>query len=144
MRYNDAVVPGNPFRPEKARKCEAFYWIISSLPDFIIRRTATWNVITLIRTSIVDTFPGGVSRVTRELLNVFKPLFTGISLPCGNDQVVLSCSFAGFLADLMAHKEILCCTGGAVARRPCWSCVNLAVRHDGTYLDHEITLSCAD
>ena len=75
---------------------------------------------------------------------MFKPLFTGISLPCGNDQVVLSCSFASFLADLMAHKKILCCTGGAVARRPCWSCVNLAVRHDGNYLDHEITLSCAD
>ena len=117
--YTDAVVPGNPFRPEQARKVEAFYWVITSLPDFILRRTATWNVISLIRSSIVGSIPGGVSRVSRELLNVFKPLFSGIILPCGNDHVTLSCTFGGFLADLLAHKEILCCTGGGTARRPC-------------------------
>ena len=26
MLYNDGVVPGNPFRPEHARKIETFYW----------------------------------------------------------------------------------------------------------------------
>ena len=142
--YNDGVVPGNPFRPEKARKIEAFYWIISSFPDFILHRTAAWPVITLIRTSIVNSFPAGVSRVTRELLKIFRPLQDGISLPVGNEHVVLSCSFAGFLADLLAHKEILRCTGGQRSRKPCWSCANITFRVNGDYHDDEITLACSD
>ena len=58
--YQDAVVPGNPFRPDKARKVEAWYWIFINFPDFVLQRSACWPVATLIRTKLISTIPGGL------------------------------------------------------------------------------------
>ena len=86
--YQDGVVPENPFRPDKARKVEAWYWIVTQFPDFVIQRSACWPTATLLRTSIVQKLPSGVSYVTRKLLRIFKPLADGIVLPMGNDSVI--------------------------------------------------------
>ena len=141
--YQDGVIPGNPFRPDKARKVEAWYWIIVEFPDFVIQRSACWPVATLIRTAEVATIPGGISTVCRHLLNIFEIFAAGVALPTKDGTVVLRCEFAGFLADLLAHKEIQCSKGtGGI--RLCTSCANVSSR-DSMRLDAgEVNLSCCN
>lgn len=142
--YQDGVVPGNPFRPDKARKVEAWYWIFVQFPDFVLQRSACWPVATLIRSKLISKIPGGISRVSRILLDMFRPMIDGISLPVGGTHVVLKADFGGFLADLLAHKEIMCSKGVANAIHPCWNCANLAMRLNGNYKPEERTLACSD
>jgi len=142
--YEDAVVPGNPFRPDKARKVEAFYWIFVDFPDFVLQRSACWPVLTLIRSKIIAQIPGGVSHVTRFLLNMFRPFSDGVVLPSTTTPCILRARFGGFLADLLGHKELMCSKGVSSAIHPCWNCANLAMRPNGNYRDGELTIACWD
>ena len=69
VAYNDGVVPGNPFRPEKGRKVESWYWVIVDWPTYILHRSGMWPVFTLIRTRVVERIHGGVSHVSRRMLH---------------------------------------------------------------------------
>ena len=80
IAYNDGVVPGNPFRPEKGRKVEAWYWVVVEWPTYIINRSGMWPVFTFIRSRLVDTIPGGVPHVTKFMLRRFRQLDDGIML----------------------------------------------------------------
>ena len=66
VAYNDTVIPGNPFRPEKGRKVESFYWVIVDWPSYLIHRSGMWPVFSLIRCRLVDTIPGGVSHTSTQ------------------------------------------------------------------------------
>ena len=77
--YNDGVVPGNPFRPDKARKVEAFYWSIVELPDYVLQRSMCWPTLTLIRTSVIGNLIGQLPRLMCKLLWILDRLSTGIS-----------------------------------------------------------------
>lgn len=77
--YNDGVVPGNPFRPDKARKVEAFYWNIVELPDYVLQRSMCWPTLTLIRTSVIGNLIGQLPRLMCKLLWIMDRLSTGIS-----------------------------------------------------------------
>ena len=79
--YSDAATPGNPFRPDKGRKFEAFYWCVAEWPDHILQRSMCWATLCLVRSSIVDTIPGGLSLIFSKLLQVFDVLSSGILLP---------------------------------------------------------------
>ena len=138
--YNDGVVPGNPFRPEHARKLEAFYWSIIDWPDHVLKRTFAWPVFCLIRSKIVDKVIGGLSAVAGMVLERFRALFTtGVFLPL-RGGVVVTFIFVGFLADLVAHKELTCWKGHGGARA-CLNCPNLRT---GRRAADDIGLDCWD
>ena len=47
--YNDGLVPGNPFRADKARSIKSFYWVIAEFPDHVFCRAFCWPTFMLIR-----------------------------------------------------------------------------------------------
>ena len=57
---------------------------------------------------------------------------------------MLKANFGGFLADLLAHKELMCSKGVSNAFHPCWNCANLSMRANGRYRPEERTLACSD
>ena len=59
--YNDSLVPGNPFRPDKGRVVETFYWAFADWPDHVLVRSFCWPVFALVRKSIVAKVVGGLS-----------------------------------------------------------------------------------
>ena len=87
-----------------------------------------WPVFTRIRTRLIEQIPGGVSHICKLMLREFKVLEEGILLPHANGPFVMRCVFAGFIADLLAHKAILCSKGSPYGVRPCWNCANLTSR----------------
>ena len=68
----------------------------------------------------------------------------GIALPIGSATIILKANFGGFLADLLAHKELMCSKGVSNAIHPCWNCANLSMRSNGRYSPEERTLACSD
>ena len=57
--YNDALIPGNPFRPDKGRVMETFYWVVADWPDWVLSRTFCWPVCLIIRKIMVAKVEGG-------------------------------------------------------------------------------------
>ena len=143
--YQDGVVPGNPFRPEKGRKVEAWYWVVVDWPSYLIHRSGMWPIFSLIRTRIVETIPGGVSHVTKRMVHMFNQFIDGVMLPHPDGPFVMRLRFAGFIADLAAHKEILCSKGIPNGVRPCPNCANLTSRSvlqpgEHGYLCHDLSM----
>ena len=154
IAYNDGVTPGNPFRPERGRKVETWYWVCTDWPTYLLHRSGMWPIFTLIRTNLVNAMPGGVSHVSKLMLRQFKPFEEGVLLPHKDGHFMMRMVFAGFIADLVAHKSILCARGVPSGVRPCWNCSNLTSRdvrgptevgylhHDrsawGAFTDHQL------
>ena len=98
--------PANPLRPERTRKLECIYWAFKHWPSYLLSRTGAWLVFGYIRTSIVDTLPGGHSALMARVLKIF---FTpnerghhfgrGILIENGGESHLLRAQFGGFLAD---------------------------------------------
>ena len=59
--YMDELCPGNLFRPEKGRKLQGVYWCIQEWPDWILKRSAMWPVLGVIRSATIEKMPGGIS-----------------------------------------------------------------------------------
>ena len=128
VAYNDGIVPGNPFRHEGGRKVEAWYWICVDWPTYLIHRSGMWPVFALIRHTLINDIPGGVSHISKLMLHKFKIFETGVLLPHPSGSFMMRCVFAGFVADLLAHKNILQSKGVPTGIRPCWNCANLTGR----------------
>ena len=138
--YNDGLVPGNPFRQEHARKLETFYWSRIGWPDHVLKRTFVWQVFCLIRSKIVDKETGRLSAVAGMVLERFRTVFTtGVFLPL-RGCVVVTFIFVGFLADLVAHKELSCWKGSSDAR----ACLNCPDLRTGRRAADDIGLDCWD
>ena len=70
--YADEMNPGNPFRPEKSRMLQCVYWAFAEWPAHVLSRTFAWPVLLLLRSSIVESFNGGMSYICRLLLRLFS------------------------------------------------------------------------
>ena len=109
--YADSLVPGNPFRPDMGRKLMCIYWAIVDWPQHVLQRSFAWPVFSIIRTSILDDIEGGLGRLMRMMLRVFfgavgSSFATGVHMCSPRGGYVLTAVFAGFLADLLGHKEL--------------------------------------
>lgn len=145
--YADALIPGNPFRPEPSRQLMCIYWCIADWPQHVLQRSFAWPVFSIIRCKIMHQIQGGLSRLFRMILRIFfvgaQSFTSGIHIPCSSGDFVVTGIFAGFLADLVGHKEItewkgvngiICClTCGNVT-----NCLHRAPRRG------EVDCTCAD
>ena len=98
--YQDGVVPGNPFRPDKARKVEAWYWAFVDWPDHMLHRSGAWPIFCLVRTKVCDAIPGGVSKISALMLKRFASMTDGVLLPHKSGSFVMRLEFNGFIANL--------------------------------------------
>lgn len=127
--YIDEINPGNPLRPGGGRNTQAIYWAFADWPAWALQRSGVWLLFGVVRSSLVAELQAGVSQLMRQVLNVFFHA-TGHSFARGcvmrspQGGFLLRASFAGFLCDEKAHKEILQ-TKGAAGTKPCVSCKNV-------------------
>ena len=71
--YADELVPGNSFRPEKSRTLMCIYWCFRNWPSWLLSRTFAWPCFSIIRSTIINDIPGGMSYIARVILRVFFP-----------------------------------------------------------------------
>ena len=146
--YADEMCPGNPYRPEKSRTLQCVYWAFADWPGHVLSRTFAWPCLCLIRSSVIEKIPGGMSYICRLLLRIFYPIDDGNSFTRGvmlhvRDVAFVVCAvFAGFLCDLKGHKENTEWKGynGNVC---CLSCANVDKRVRGVH-GNIVGLDCAD
>ena len=127
--YIDEIQPGNPLRPGPGRNTQGIYWAFADWPAWALQRDGVWLLFGVVRSKLVADLPGGVSQLMRRVLNIFyaergDSFARGCVIPCPQGSVLLRASFAGFLSDEKAHKEILQ-TKGAAGTKPCVSCKNV-------------------
>lgn len=146
--YADGLIPGNPFRPEASRKLQCIYWCIVDWPQHVLQRSFAWPVFSIIKQSLVDAIPGGLSRLMRIVLRIFfgtsGPSFkTGVHLVHRSGDFVVQGMFVGFLADLLGHKEISDWRGsnGVYNCLTCQNCVNFVHRRPRA---GEVSSNCSD
>lgn len=134
--YGDEMIPGNPFRPEKARKLMCLYWTFVDFPAWMLTRSFAWPCFSILRSVVMDKLDGGFSYLARIILHYFFPA-TGDSLERGivlkdtsGEAFVVKAIFAGWLCDLAGHKEMTSWKGwgGNVC---CLECPKLDRRHRG-------------
>ena len=109
--YADALIPGNPFRPEASRTLMCIYWAIADWPQHVLNRSFAWPVFSILRTSVIEKIPGGLGYIMRVVLKIFfatvgASFTTGVHIVFRGGDFVATGIFAGFLADLLGHKEI--------------------------------------
>ena len=128
--YMDEVCPGNPHRPEKSRTLQCIYWAFLEWPQYILQRVAAWPTFGVIRSCTVEKIKHGMATVMKHVLLTFFPpdgnsLMRGVSVHVqrSRESIIVMGTFAGFLADEKAHKEVSS-TKGASAFHPCLACPN--------------------
>ena len=146
--YGDSMCPGNPFRPEKSRTLMCLYWAIVDWPSHILSRTFAWPVFSVLRSTLIESTDGKMSCFARVLLRIFfgrdGPSFTtGFMLPSPDGPYMVKGIFAGWLADLVGHKEITEWKGTS-GNRCCIPCHNLHAKKIGVDANGDIGLDCHD
>jgi len=109
--FADGMIPGNPFRPEKSRTLMCIYWCIVDWPGWLLTRSFAWPVFSILRAAIIEQIPGGLGYIMRRVLRIFFgdvgfSFRKGVTIKTPQGDVVVTAIFAGFLADLVGHKEI--------------------------------------
>ena len=146
--YADELNPGNPFRPERSRTLMCIYWSFVDWPAHILSRTFAWPCFSLLRSSTIKKIDGGMSYLARSILRIFFPLEgpsleRGIFIQSPHGAYMVKAIFAGWLCDLLGHKEVTEWKGtsGNVC---CLECGNLhkAVRGGGD--SRGVILDCVD
>jgi len=90
--YLDELCPGNPYRPEKARKLQGVYWCIQEWPDWILNRSAMWPVFGVLRSATVDKMPGGIGAFYAKVLSMcfvdgHHTMDQGVQLVCNEHAI---------------------------------------------------------
>ena len=136
--YADGLVPGNPFRPEASRKLQCIYWAIVDWPQHVLQRSFAWPVFSILRETIIAATQGGLGRIMRTVLRIFFPetghSFTrGFTIYDANGGFTVTGIFAGFLQDLLGHKEMTEWRGasGVLCCITCDNVINMAHRRPG-------------
>lgn len=132
----DEMCPGNPMRPEKSRTTQCVYWTFADLPGNILVQSGMWFIFCTVRTTLVDKIPGKVSGFMRRILKTFfrergNSFDRGFVVHHGDQSVVLTATFSGFVADEKALKEVYGFKG-ASGSKPCPTCMNVAQFLDET------------
>jgi hypothetical protein len=146
--YIDEINPGNPLRPEKSRTLQAVYWCFADWPDWLLSRTAAWPTFGTLRSTVVESLPGGPSEFMKHILRVFWPpegqsMATGFTIVKANgERLIRSGIFGGFLCDEKAHNQVVGCKG-ASGTKPCLTCGNVFGRckHDDIPTDG-VSIAC--
>ena len=90
---------------------EAWSSICVDWLTYLLQRSGVWLVFALIRHTLVIAIPGGVSDISKLMLQQFRIFDDGVLLPHHSGPFIMRCDFAGFVADLLAHNNILCSPG---------------------------------
>lgn len=110
--YLDEIVPGNPFRPDKARKLWGVYWACLEWPGWVLARSAVWPVLGVIKSKTLDACPGGVSFFWKHIVGLFKDSMV-VQLVHKEDRIPLTLKYAGTLGDESALKQVSCFKGAS-------------------------------
>ena len=109
--YIDEVVPGNPFRPKRSRTIQCIYWMVEQWPEWLIGRSAAWPILGVLRSTFLDSYPGGISGFFAKILRIMfmdensfaqSVIITRREGP----QLLLRGEYHGTIADEKALKEI--------------------------------------
>ena len=119
--YIDELIPGNPFRPDKARKAQCVYWAVLQWPQWLISRSAIWPPLTLIRSDRVENVSGGISGLFSALLSIFTKKLNVQIIVHGTDRLSLCLVYGGLMADEKALKEVFDYKG-AGGLKACMDC----------------------
>ena len=148
--YADGVVPGNPFRPEASRTLMCIYWCIADWPQHVLQRSFAWPVFSILRTKVIASLEGGLGRIMRIVLNIFfssvgHSFARGVHINCPQGGYVVTAIFAGFLADLLGHKEITDWKGSNGVRC-CFTCGNVinCLHRAPRMFSDEVYCNCSD
>ena len=131
--YVDEIKPGNPLRPDSGRSLECVYWNLMELPGWWRSRRNGWFVLTTILSAEVQKLDGGISALFKQLMNVIWSVSTwnfrtmGVRIACPSGEFLLRASFACFLGDEKALKEVWS-VKGASGTKPCCSRRNVVGR----------------
>ena len=136
--YADGLVPGNPFRPEASRKLQCIYWCIADWPQHVLQRSFAWPVFSIIRESVIESIGGGLGKIMRTVLNIFfgnvgHSFTRGVHINDSDGGFVVTAIFAGFLQDLLGHKELSDWKGtnGVLCCITCDNVINMQHRRPG-------------
>lgn len=134
--YADAVTPGNPMRPETARKFQALYWTILELPLWYRTCSDTgWFPLSYVSCSQMEDVGCSMSVLMKNIINVFfgnsdagvDIIGTGFNLAKPGGQVYVQLGFGCFLADDAGLYEIYDAKGSS-GSKPCFGCLNVIGR----------------
>lgn len=113
--YVDACEPGNPLRPDEARKLECIYWTFLEMPQWLLQRSGAWFVFGFLRTKEMSKHMlGGVSELMGRVLKVFfcpdnngHCFGRGVTCVYKEARHIVTAIFGGFLADDEAHTYMM-------------------------------------
>ena len=146
--FADAMVPGNPFRPEASRKLQCIYWCIVDWPQHVLQRSFAWPVFSIIKEATLHDIDGGLGRLMRIILRIFfgdsGDSFTrGVHINDSQGGFVVTAIFGGFLQDLVGHKE-LSEMKGANGLKCCMTCSNVLNMRYRAPRAGEVRVNCSD
>ena len=127
--YMDELCPGNPYRPDKARKLQGVYWCLQEWPDWILRRSALWPVFGVLRSSTVEKMRGGIGAFYAKVLEICfldgpHTMLQGVQLVCNGKSFAVTFKYGGLLADEDCLKKVHGYKG-AQGIKACMDCGNL-------------------
>ena len=124
------------------------YWCIVDWPQHVLHRSFAWPVFSILRSKIINGIEGGLGRIMRMVLRTFFPevghsFATGVHIHCPTGGYVVTAIFAGFLADLLGHKELSAAKGtGGISC--CINCANVVNCQHRASKVGEVTCACSD
>ena len=133
--YLDEVTPGNPMRPDNARKVWGFYVTFREFAKSRLSQTRFWLPLGALRTHTAREVEGGLSNVVRLLL---RSIFlgptgwstVGVPVPLeGGKVVLLHAELSNILGDEAALSKAVC-TKGAGGVVPCILCKNCVCKEN--------------
>ena len=104
--YLDEIVPGNPFRPDKAWKLWSVYWCCLEWPAWILSRSGFWAALGVIRSQVLDDCPGGISLFWKHIVALFRDPGITLQLVYKESRIPCTLKYIGTLADEAALKAI--------------------------------------
>ncbi len=123
--YLDELIPGNPFRQDKARKLVAFYWACLEWHPWLLSRSAMWSCLGVLASKKLDEIPGGLSQFYAFLLDhIFSRGSFDVQIVVGKERLRLCVVYGGLMADEKALKEVHDYKG-ASGLKACMDCGNM-------------------
>jgi hypothetical protein len=129
---------------------QAIYWCIVDWPQHVLQRSFAWPVFSILRENVIHTIEGGLGRIMRIVLRIFfaksgHSFLRGIHINDEHGGFVVTAILAGFLQDLVGHKELTEWMGhnGVLCCITCDNVINMLHRKP----DHakgQVATNCSD
>lgn len=103
--YLDEIIPGNPFRPDKARKLWTMYWACLEWPAWLLARSGFWAILGVIKSSTLSSLAGGEGMLWKCIMQLWKD-DVRLQIVYKEQRIPISLSYMGTLADEAALKAI--------------------------------------